>query len=115
MCLLDPNRLDAASLEAENARFQGTGGVSEGNYDRGFRPAFRDTVSGRVELARFGDGRCAPFHCLEGLPADWAAEWDASGCVTALVSGIEAGFVRGEQFFTRDEAAAVTADVRAAG
>ena len=93
------------SLQRENDSFAGSFGVSRRNRAAGFRPAFRDTETGRVVLARFADGRPAPMHILEGLPREWAVSFDDLGCPSELKPSIIAGFVRGPWFFTREEAA----------
>jgi hypothetical protein len=94
-------------LTGENLAFAGTGGVSPGNRRAGFRPAFRDQASGRVERARFADGTPAPMHVLDGVPADWVQSRDADGRPCSLREGIVAGFVREGRFYTREEAAAL--------
>ena len=97
--------LTDARLRRENLAFAGTSGVSATSADRQLRPAFRDPVTGRVEIARFADGRPAPVHTICGLPAEWAAEVDADGQIVAVKDQIESGFVRDEVFYTREEAA----------
>ncbi len=62
--------LTVVTLLAHNRRFAGTAGVSAGNREQGFRPAFFDTDKGSVHLSRFADGRPAPMHVLDGLPGD---------------------------------------------
>lgn len=98
----------AATLGSENAAFQGTGGVSAGNRRRGFRPAFLDWDTGRIFLSCFADGRPAPFHLLDGLPPE-VTELDASGRVRAAKSSLRSGFVLGDRFFSREEAASFLA------
>jgi len=44
------------TLKLENQAFRGTKGVSEINRSDGFKPAFLNQKTGRVELARFGNG-----------------------------------------------------------
>lgn len=93
-------------LQSDNARFAGTAGVSAANRSLGFLPAFRDTESGRCELARYVDGRPAPVHLLEGLPDEWAVSRDGdSRRITAVKASIVAGFVRDGAFFTREQVA----------
>lgn len=99
--------LNEARLEAENRHFEGTGGVSAEAACLHLLPAFRDERTGRVEIARFRNGAPAPFHLIEALPDDWAMAHDDSGAVTVLRKEIVCGFVRGEQFYTRAEAAAL--------
>jgi len=96
--------MDRQSLLDQNANFNGTMGVSLKNSNSGFIPAFRDEGTGRVELARFRNGDVAPMHLIAGLPADWATAFDEDGDVSSVKTTIIAGFVRDEEFFTRDEA-----------
>jgi hypothetical protein len=95
-------------LRKENLAFVGTGGVSEENRSRGFVPAFYDLDTGRGEVARFADGRVAPMHLLDGLPAEWVVERSACGRITAIKESVIAGFIRDGYFYTRAQAAAVT-------
>jgi hypothetical protein len=97
--------LTCAALDRQNRTYRGTKGVSQGNRDEGFEPAFRDRTSGMVYRSRFADGRPAPMHLLEGLPRDLAVSRDGSGKTTGDKSCVEAGFVRAGAFYTRDEAA----------
>ena len=92
-------------LVKENLAFAGTGGVSAGNRSKGFCPAFCDIESGRVHLARFGDGSPAPMHLLDGLPDHWVKERLPSGRVTVVKESVIAGFLREGQFYTREQAA----------
>lgn len=91
-------------LEAENRQYAGTGGVSENNARARFVPAFRDSRTGKVEISRFGDGRPAPCHLIDGLPDEWVTERDPSGRVVGIKANVISGFVRLGQFFTRQEA-----------
>lgn len=97
--------LSARMLRQQNQKFRGTGGVSAENRALGFAPAFLDTETGAIYRACFADGRPAPMHLLEGLPAAVVAARDAAGRVTALKSTVLAGFLRTEQFYTREQAA----------
>ncbi|MFU8815113.1 MAG: hypothetical protein ACNA7W_07190 [Pseudomonadales bacterium] len=92
-------------IHRENLAFAGTGGVSAVNRCSRFEPAFRDEATGRVEVARFSDGRRAPMHLIDGLPAEWVEARDEHGRACALKPDIIAGFVRDGAFYTRDEAA----------
>jgi hypothetical protein len=92
-------------IHRENLAFTGTGGVSSENRCDRFEPAFRDDATGRVEMSKYGDGRPAPMHLIDGLPADWVETRDQHGRACALKSSIVAGFVRDGRFFTREEAA----------
>jgi hypothetical protein len=94
------------TLYQENLAFAGTNGISLNNRKLRFRPAFRDEDTGRVELARFANGKPAPAHLIVGLPEEWAVAYTSDGAILALKPSITAGFVRGAVFFTREEAAA---------
>ncbi len=98
--------LTARTLRQQNRCFRGTGGVSAENQALGFAPAFLDTITHQIYRACFADGRPAPMHLLEGLPPAVVAARDAAGRVTALKPTVLAGFVREEQFYTREQAAA---------
>ncbi len=98
-----------STIKHDNVVFVGTGGVSEGNRERGFRPAFLDAETGRIEIARFANGNPAPMHLIEGLPRDWAMKFDPAGRIMAIKASVVSGFVREGLFFTREEAAAATA------
>ena len=91
-------------LAAENRRYATTAGVSERNRHAGFIPAYRDAHSGRVVASCYADGRPAPIHILEGLPADWVIERDDAGRTQRVRDSIVAGFVLDSRFFTREEA-----------
>jgi hypothetical protein len=104
--------LSPRELDQQNARFGGTAGVSAVNRALGFRPAFRDRRSGAVHLSRFADGRPAPMHLMDGLPAELVAHRTRSGEVAALAPSVVAGFVLGESFFTRQQAADFVATTR---
>jgi hypothetical protein len=96
-------------IRRENLAFTGTGGVSEENRDNRFEPAFRDDATGRVEVSRYGDGRPAPMHLMDGLPGEWIDRRDDQGRPCVLKGSIVAGFVRDGRFYTREEAADLTA------
>lgn len=92
-------------LREENVAFAGTGGVSRENRSGGFSPAFYDTESGFVQVARFGDGAPTPMHLLDGLPDEWVKRRRPSGSVVAVKDSVIAGFVRQGRFYTRQQAA----------
>ena len=94
-------------LRQENEAFSGTGGVSAANRKHGFLPAFFDTDTGVVYPSRFADGRQAPVHVYEGLPSILFTGHGAGDKPKALKSSVVSGFVRGQRFYTRDEAAQV--------
>jgi hypothetical protein len=94
-------------LALETVRFSGTGGVSENNPCLSFQPAFIDRETGTVYLSRFPDGRLAPCHLLDGLPAELVLERSEQGHVTHVNASVVSGFVHDDHFYTRDEAAAM--------
>ncbi|MCB1825403.1 MAG: hypothetical protein KDJ54_12820 [Candidatus Competibacteraceae bacterium] len=98
--------MTALTLRRQNQVFRGTGGVSAENRTLGFVPAFLDTQTGVVYRACFADGRPAPMHLLDGLPPTVVASRDPTGRVTTLKSSVQAGFLRAERFYTREQAAA---------
>lgn len=91
-------------LAEENRQFAGTGGVSEGNAQANFAPAFQDATTGQIAVSRFQDGRPAPFHLLDGLPEAWIIERDLKGRVVKINASIISGFIRLGEFFTRQQA-----------
>ncbi|WP_432474219.1 hypothetical protein [Amphritea sp. HPY] len=95
----------AVDLPLENQQYSGTGGVSQANNQHSFSPAFMDQTSGDIEISRFGNGNPAPFHSLDGLPDSWITERNIAGRVVSIKSSVVSGFVRLEEFFTREEAA----------
>jgi hypothetical protein len=97
-------RIGPAVLAAQNRRFCGTGGVSQGNRSRGFAPAFRDSATGAVYLSRLASGTPAPIHVLDGLPDALVIARSASGQVLEACGSVVAGFVRDGCFYSRDEA-----------
>ena len=99
------------SLALETANYRGTGGVSVNNRGLGFQPAFVDRETGTVHLSRFPDGRLAPCHLLDGLPAEIVLARDGRGRVMRVKASLVSGFVHGERFYTRDEAAAMLVSV----
>jgi hypothetical protein len=92
------------TLARENVRYLGTGGRSAGNRRQGFRPTFLDSDTGIVHESSFADGRPAPVHLLDGLPAWLVLARDADGRVRAVKAGLVSGFSRGGRFYTREEA-----------
>lgn len=98
-------------IRSENQKYRGTAALSQNNRDRGFRPAFCDMETGRVELSCFAPGVPAPIHLLWGLPDDWVLERDQSGVVSKVKASVAAGFVRDDRFYTREEAALAVAEL----
>jgi len=93
------------TLRQQNLAFAGTNGISINNRNRRFVPAFRDEETGRVEIARFADGKPAPAHLIVGLPLEWAVALTRDGTILAVKASITAGFVRDGEFYTREQAA----------
>jgi hypothetical protein len=103
--------LSSTVLQHQNQRFQGTGGRSQENRGRGFRPAFMDADTLAIYASCFADGRLAPFHLIDGLPDVLIVARFSSGRVAALKASVIPGFIREDRFYTRDEAAqCVSAD-----
>jgi hypothetical protein len=92
-------------LVHETATYLGSGGISAENRPYGFRPAFLDTGTGVVYMSCYPDGRCAPFHLLDGLPDELVLARNPAGRVTAVKACVSSGFVRCGRFYTREEAA----------
>lgn len=92
-------------LKTDNQMFVGTGGVSAENHCRGFTPGFMDRETGAVYCSCWADGRPAPFHALDGLPAHLVRERDCRGHITAIKASVIAGFIRQGRFYTREQAA----------
>ena len=89
--------LDAARIAAENARHLGSG---ERARRLGFWPAFLDCATMRIHPSRFPDGRPAPFHLLDGLPAELVVA-TAGGHVVRAKGTVVSGFERDGFFYTR--------------
>jgi len=92
-------------LSAENEAFAGTAGISCNNRRAGFLPAFREAVSGRVEIARDEHGQPAAMHLLCCLPDEWVTARDEKGRIVAVLDSVEAGFLRDDVFYSRAQAA----------
>ena len=92
-------------LRRHSRAFRGAGAGSEKTGSLGFAPAFLDTKTGTVHLARFADGRPAPCHMLDGLPAELIVTRWPSGGVAAVSESVVAGFLYHGRFLTRQQAA----------
>jgi hypothetical protein len=101
--------LTLATLQLENQRFQGTGGVSACNCGAGFVPAFWDSATESVYPSCFPNGSLSPIHTFDGLPNDVVLERDSCGRVTAIKPTLVAGFLREGHFFTREQTARLLA------
>jgi hypothetical protein len=93
------------TLHCENLAFAGTRGVSQNNRELGFRPAFLDKITGRIELARMANGQPATMHLICWLPGDWGSSFNEDGSIESLKAEIVAGFEFDGLFYTRDEVA----------
>ena len=96
------NQID---ITRASVAYRGSCGESHTACQHRFLPAFRDNEDGRVELAKLANGSVAPMHLISNLPNAWATQVDANGHVLQLKASVEAGFVKGGRFYTRDEAA----------
>jgi hypothetical protein len=92
-------------LRNENLVYRGTGGVSAGNRQLGFIPAFCNTATGEVEFSRPPDDNPAPMHLLECLPDEWIVGRSDANQVLAIKPTVIAGFLRAGVFYTRVQAA----------
>ena len=92
-------------LAKENRRFTGTGGVSKENRSLGFLPAFCDTETGIVYPSCNKDGTPAPIHMLDGLPENLITARDQQNNIVAVKVSVIPGFVKDQEFFTREQAA----------
>jgi hypothetical protein len=97
-------------LQNENEAHAGTGGRSEENSSLGFRPAFFDFATHTIYPSCFANGKLAPFHLLDGLPAEVVAIRAPSGRVIAAKATLIAGFERNGYFYTRAAAAKAAAE-----
>ena len=85
--------MDSRSLKMQHSVDAGTHAVSNTAGASGFRPAFLDKATGRVEVARLRNGKPAPAHRMQ-----------ADGSIVRLREGNIAGFVRDGVFLTREQA-----------
>lgn len=92
------------SLRRENLAFLNTGGRSQENC---CWPAFMDSSTQAIFLSRFANGKLAPLHILDGLPAYCVLRRDQDGHVCEVLPTIVSGFVKDERFYTRAEIAAI--------
>lgn len=93
------------TLRHENLAFAGTNGISQNSSRSGFKPAFLNCNSGRVEISRMESGMPAPFHLIDWLPEEWAASTRKDGTIKSLIPGIVSGFSRNGKFYTREQTA----------
>lgn len=91
-------------IEFENETYRNTGGTSQECAPLGLHPAFCDLQTGQIYASRYGDGRPAPFHLLDGLPDDLVLLRQPGGRVTSVKDSVVSGFELDGRFYTRDEA-----------
>lgn len=101
--------LTQLTLRDENRLYAESGGVSQHNRGLGFRPGFLNRATGEIAPSCYVDGCPAPIHLLDGLPESWVERRDPSGHVLAIHAEVVAGFIRNDQFYTRDQAARAAA------
>ncbi|MGI9315696.1 MAG: hypothetical protein ACR2QW_00070 [bacterium] len=97
--------MNKQTLRLENLAYSGTKGISQNNSKSGFRPAFLNSKSGRVEISRMESGCPAPVHLIDWLPREWASTIGKDGSVKSLIPEIISGFSRNGTFYTREETA----------
>lgn len=93
---MDYRRMEAV-LVAENARYSGTGGISEGNRSRGSVPGFLDSEAGAIYRSCDTYRRPAP-NCL-------VEAWTPAGRVAQAKRSIVSEFLLVDRFRARSEAA----------
>lgn len=103
--------LRAQTLRSENQSYAGTGGISANNRSLGFQPGYYNAESGEMAISCFADGRLAPIHVLEGVPADWVTARNAGGGVLSVKDSVVSGFIHGGCFYTRAQAADLAARI----
>ncbi len=99
------NYFNHNNLAQENQDFSHTTGISENNHSLGFSPAFYDSETKKVYLSCTMDGKRAPIHLLEGLPEELIRERDQQNHIVSVKSSVISGFVKNNQFYTREQAA----------
>ena len=77
--------------------------TNDNNPDNAVLPAFKDTRTGRVEIARNRVGLPASCHLIDWLPREWARTITDTGRVSSLRPEIVQGFVFKGVFYTREE------------
>ncbi|WP_017942329.1 MULTISPECIES: hypothetical protein [unclassified Thioalkalivibrio] len=75
----------------------------DAGFTAGWLPAFRHRRTGEVHASHLEDGRLACTHILDTVPTPWVAERDDQGRPGALIAEIQAGYLRGDRFFTLAE------------
>lgn len=91
-------------LQNENNLFQESGGVSQGNKEYNFIPAFLDFESGTVYISSFSNGDPAPIHIYDGLPKKLVLSRNAANKPVKIKKSVVSGFVHNNRFYTREQA-----------
>ena len=68
--------------------------------ENGFQPAFFDFLTQTIYISMFADGTPAPFHILEGLPAEVIVDRARSGRVVSTKATLLKGYERNGFFFS---------------
>lgn len=90
------------ALQQQSSYYRFNGAVfSDASF--GFLPAFKNIHTQQTHLSTDADGNIAVMHLLDGLPSCWVDEKDDDGRPLTLHSGIVAGFMRNNEFFTLSE------------
>jgi len=108
------NKLSQVILRQQNRGPYRFGARSAENRNAGFLPAFLDPTSGRSYLSRYADGSLAPFHLLDGLPAELLSQRRDKRHARRTRRPMIAGFLLGDRFYTREQAAATLGSMQAA-
>jgi|GEM_PF-2693923 len=87
----------------------GTSEARRGGSDS-LTPAFLDTRTGTIYQSCYADGRPAPVHMLDGLPASLLVRRDRGAQTPSVREAVVAGYVRRGYFLTREQAVADDTD-----
>lgn len=88
----------------ENVCFKDTGGVSAGNREHHFIPAFLDFETGAIYISSFRNGRPAPIHLYDGLPPHLVVSFNSVNKPIKVKPSVVSGFVHEQRFYTREQA-----------
>jgi len=102
---LPERHLCQEKLTKENIAFKNTRGRSQENHSLGFSPAFFDSETKKIYVSRNKDGSRAAIHILNGLPDELAIKKDSHNDIILVKPSVISGFLKNEQFYTREEAA----------
>jgi len=98
-------------LVQENIQYCNTTGLSGGNVDYGFTPAFLDYNTGKIYHSCFSNGEPAAVHLYDGLPDEVVTKRNEDNKVIAVVDSIISGFIFNDEFLTRDQAIEILGDI----